>query len=315
MCGVWAVWKRFVIAAVVIAAVWVGAVVTLNFTLFSPGGYVMSYLSALEQGKFGEAAARAGLDAVPPALPDPDKRLESPSIGGSLAVNADDVVVQARYFLDGVPGESLFTLTRLPRTLGLFDRWEFRDAPVSVVSASVLGATEVIINGQTLDEETTMAGVELLYPGRYQVSWSSAWLATDTVELIVENSQPQTVRLVAMPTPELTSRAQMAVDDFLSACATSGVLQPASCPFGVSLTDRVVGDVVWEITKTPRIVLAMRDNGESWRLDALGGEATLTVSVQSLFDGSITEFVEEQMIDVTGTIDQLDTERPRLIVD
>jgi len=312
---VWAVWKRFVITAVVIAAVWVGAVVTLNYTLFSPGGYVMSYLSALEQGKFGEAAARAGLDTVPAALPDAEKRIESPSIGGSLAVNADDVVVQALYFLDGVPGESLFTLTRLPRTLGLFDRWEFRDTPVSVVSASVLGADEVLVNGHTLDEATTMAGVELLYPGRYTVSWSSAWLATDTVELIVETSQPQTVRLVAMPTPELIARATTAVEQFLSDCTTSGVLQPASCPFGVSLTDRVVGDVVWEVTRVPRIVLAMREDELSWRLDALDGEATLTVSLQSLFDGSISEFVETQTIDVTGTIDRLDTERPRLTVD
>lgn len=308
-------WRKFLITAVVIIGLWFGAVLWVNHTVFSPGGYVDSYLSALEQGSFGEAAARAGLEDLPVALPDSDALITEVTIGQSLAVNATDVVVSAEYFLDGIPSVSLFTVSRLPRVVGLFDRWEFAAAPVATVTASVVGADAVTINGVTLSEDTTQAGVDLLYPGRYTVSWASGWLETDTVALSLGSNRGETVRLVALPTLALESRTTDAVNTYLAGCAERAVLQPASCPFGVTLTDRVVGDVVWEITKPPRVVLAMRDDETTWQVSALSGEATLRVSLQSLFDGTVDDYVETQTIDVTGVIEGLGTDRPRFSVD
>ena len=308
-------WKKFLITAVVIIGLWFGAVFWLNYTVFSPGGYVQSYLSALEEGKFGEAAARAGLSELPPALPDPDALLTEVVIGQSLAINDTEVVVSAQYVLDGIPSVSLFTVARLPRVLGLFDRWEFAAAPQAMVSASVQGADDVVINGVTLAEDMTRDGVGLLYPGRYTVSWASAWLEADTVDLALESDRAETIRLFATPTPDLVSRATDAVTTYLTSCQDQEVLQPSGCPFGVTLTDRVVGDVVWEVSTPPRVVLAMRDDETTWQVSALGGEVTLLVSLQSLFDGTIEEYTETQTVDITGVIENLDTDRPRFIVD
>jgi hypothetical protein len=314
---VWAQLKRFVIAAAVMVALWGAAVVVLNLTVFSPGGFVLSYLHALERGAFSEAAARAGLEEMPVVTPDEGRLIVSPTISATLVTSEDEVVIQARYTLDDLPLESLFVLERQPRTLGLFDSWAFQAPPVGALSPSVIGSDRVRVNGVELAEAEVQesGGVAVLYPGHYVVDWDSAWLTTEQVVINVEGPDPKTLRLIALPTNTLTSRAEKAVTDYLADCVEQAVLQPASCPFGVSITDRVVSDVVWEITAEPRVVLAMRDDEATWQLNALGGEATLTVSLQSLFDGTISDFVETQTIDVTGIIDRLDTNRPRLTID
>ena len=315
MWVVWAVWKRFGIAAVLITAVWLVGVFSLNQTLFSPGGYVLSYLDALERGEFGEASVRAGLGDVPTILPRSDALISDPRVTSTFVVNADEVVIQAEYLLDGIPSESLFTLKRLPKTLGLFDRWEFGDAPVGTITATIIGSDTVVLNAVSLPRDVTSAGIDVLFPGRYTLSWSSGWLETDTVELALESSQSQTVQLVAGPSAALVEQATLAVTEYLTSCTSQAVLQPASCPFGVTITDRVRGDVDWEISAKPRVVLAMFDDEKTWQVQALGGEATLTVSLQSLFDGTVSDYVETQTIDVTGIIEGLDTNQPRFIID
>lgn len=313
----WAQLKRFVIAAAVMVALWGAAVVVLNLTVFSPGGFVLSYLHTLERGDFSEAAARAGLEDMPVVAPDHDRLIESPAISATLVTSDNEVVIQTRYTLDGLPLESLFVLERQPRTLGLFDSWAFKERPLGTLSPSVIGSDRVTVNGVELTETEVQAGggIAVLYPGHYVVDWESAWLKTEQVVINVEGPDPKTLRLIALPTNTLTNRAERAVTDYLANCVAQAVLQPASCPFGVSITDRVVGEVVWEITAEPRVVLAMRDDEVTWQLNALGGEATLSVSLQSLFDGTISDFVETQTVDVTGIIDRLDTNRPRLTID
>lgn len=315
MCGVWAVVRRFFIAAVVITALWLVAVFSLNQTVFSPGGFVLGYLTALERGDFGEASARAGLVDLPSVLPRSDAVVSDSRISGTLMANSDEVVIEAEYVLDGIPSQSQFTLKRLPRILGLFDRWEFGDTPVGTIAGTVTGSNDIVINGVVLPRVISAQGVPVLYPGRYTLSWSSGWLETDTVELALENSQRQEVRLLAFPSEAFVEQAKKAVTSYLDSCTSQAVLQPASCPFGVTITDRVVGEVDWKVTEEPEVLIAMLGDEETWQVQALGGEATLEVSLQSLFDGRISEFVETQTIDVTGTVVGLDTDRPRFIVD
>jgi len=315
MCGVWGRVKKFVVTAVVIIAVWIVAVFSLNQTVFSPGGYVLAYLDALERGEFGEASARAGLTELPAVLPHPESLVTDATVAATLIVDSDEVVIRVTYLLDGVASESLFSVTRLPRILGLFDRWEFREAPLGSLSATVLGAKEVVINGVTLPESLTEAGVDVLYPGSYQVSWSSGWLETETVDVAIEGPQTQSVSLVALPTAELRQRVNEAVNTYLTVCINQAVLQPTGCPFGVTITDRVAGDVVWEITSEPRIILALGTDEKTWEVSTEGGDVTLTVSVQSLFDGELSDYVETQQVDITGVLQGLDANRPRFIVD
>ena len=311
----WAVMKTFVATAVVIVALWLVAVFSLNQTIFSPGGFVLGYLQALERGDLGEAIARAGLAEAPLVLPHPDSVVSEPTVVASLATDNDEVLVRATYLLDGIASESLFTVSRLPRVLGLFDRWSFSASPTDQMTVTIRGANEVTINGVTLSETVTAAGIDVLFPGRYTVSWSSGWLETETIDLVLEGPHTEVLGLVAQPTPELSQRVTDAVIGYLTDCTAKAVLQPAGCPFGTTITDRVVGDVVWEITSDPRIQLAMRSDETTWEVSAGNAVVTLTVSVQSLFDGSISPYEENQTVTITGIIRGLDTERPQFIVD
>lgn len=311
----WGDVRNYVIAAVVIIAAWLGGVLALNATLFSPSGVVLGYLESLERGDVGEALARLGLGEVPPVLPNPASTVSAFGVTNTVIVGDDTTVVSVEYLVDGIPAESLFEVTRLPRVLGVFDRWAFADIPTALVTVTVDGGSEVTINGVTLDESATSSGIALLYPGRYEVSWSSGWLATETVDLIIDDDQPHTLRLTATPTDQLRDRVNRGVADYLDTCTSQAVLQPAGCPFGVSITDRVVGDVIWEVTTDPDIQLTIADDDETVIVSALGGEATLTVSLRSLFDGSISDYTETQPIDVTGVIVGLSDNAPQFIVD
>lgn len=311
----WAEVRKYVVAAIVITAAWLGGVLALNATVFSPSGVVIGYLDALERGDIGEALAIVGAVEPPPVLPDLDRTVTDQTVVSTLAIDDVTVVVSVRYVLDGIPSESLFTVTRTPRTLGLFDRWEFQAVPTTPLRVTIDGASAVTINDATFAESETSSGLSLLYPGRYTISWSSGWVETDTTDLVIDNDQALTVRLVAAPTDELRNQVTDAVGSYLTGCTDQAVLQPAGCPFGVSLTDRVVGDVSWEVTTDPVIDLRIADDEETVIVSALGAEATLTVSLQSLFDGSIQEFVESQTVDVTGVVLGLGDNAPQFIVD
>lgn len=315
MCGVWADVRKYGVTAMVIIAAWLGAVLALNATVFSPSGIVTSYLDALERGDIGEALAIIGAEEPPAILPDTDRSVSAHTVGSALALDDDTVIVSVEYLLDGIPSESLFTVKRTPRTFGLFDRWEFSTLPTAPVRITVEGGDQVTINGVTLDESDTSTGLDLLYPGRYTISWSSGWLETQTTDLAIDSDDAHTVRLVASATDEFRDQIAKAVESFLTTCTGQAVLQPAGCPFGISITDRVVGEVTWEVTTDPVLELTIADDEETVVVSALGGEATLTVSLQSLFDGSIREFVETQTIDVTGIVTGLEDNAPQFIVD
>lgn len=311
----WAVLRKYVITAIVVVSAWVVAVLALNNTVFSPANVVTGYLNSLEEGDVGEAMARAGLDEPPSVLPDLSQGVEGAVVTQTLAVDDTTVAVTASYLLGGIPSETVFTLSRLPRTWGLFDRFEFGEFPLGKLRATISGAEAVTINGVTLPEADTARGVDVLYPGRYTLSWSSGWVEADTINVAVENSTTQTVELTAMPSGALIEQAEQAVEAFLDTCTSQAVLQPAGCPFGVSITDRVVGDVVWEVNREAAVILTIADDEETILVDALGGEVTLSVSLQSLFDGAIRDYVEVQTIDVTGRIVGLPDNEPQLIID
>ena len=58
--------------------------------------------------------------------------------------------------------------------------------------------------------------------------------------LTVEPAARVAVTVDSMPTATFVQRVQVKVDDYLQQCTTQPVLQPAGCPFGIEVDDRVV---------------------------------------------------------------------------
>jgi hypothetical protein len=100
------------------------------------------------------------------------------------------------------------------------------------------------------------------------------------------------VTVDALPTDTFVQRVQTKVDEFLSEdCASQPVLQPAGCPFGVELDDRVLSDPVWRIDASPQVTLVP---GEStFEMPPTDGVAHITVELQSLFDGTVYTYEED----------------------
>jgi hypothetical protein len=64
------------------------------------------------------------------------------------------------------------------------------------------------------------------------------------------------------------------------------VLQPTSCPWGITIDDRIEGAPTWSITGYPAVELTPGER--SFEMVATAGQAHIVVDVQSLFDGDIS---------------------------
>jgi hypothetical protein len=110
------------------------------------------------------------------------------------------------------------------------------------------------------------------------------------------------VTVDSMPTATFVERVQVQVNDYLNQCTTQRVLQPAGCPFGIEIDDRVVSEPVWSIVTTPTVTLAP---GEStFEMPPTEGVAHISVEVQSLFDGEFSQLEEDRpfLLSLTASI-------------
>jgi hypothetical protein len=101
------------------------------------------------------------------------------------------------------------------------------------------------------------------------------------------------VTVEALPTEEFVERVQAKVDEYLiDQCATQRVLQPAGCPFGVTVDDRVVTEPVWTIVESPAVTLVPGET--AFEMPPTPGVARVTFEAQSLFDGSLYVFEQDE---------------------
>ena len=76
----WPIVRRFGVIAFGVIALWLLSVLVINLSLGSPARSVQTYLDALEEGNFGLAATKAGIDSVPTVLPEPSGSLTDPAL-------------------------------------------------------------------------------------------------------------------------------------------------------------------------------------------------------------------------------------------
>ena len=80
----------------------------------------------------------------------------------------------------------------------------------------------------------------------------------------------------------------------------------------MSISDRVLGEPQWSILDYPAVELRLSADRASWTMVASEGVAEVSVQVQSLFDGSITEFRSTEEFDVVGIVRGTTTDQPVL---
>jgi len=302
----WAIVRRFGLLALGVVALWLLTVLALNLTLFSATSFVTSYLKALESSDYGLAASHAGLTRAPQILPLASEALENPRIVGTSSLPTGELVIQADYELGDDTHSTVFVVTGGEPILWFFDTWRFSRQPLANLQFAVIGDERVSVNGTDLDvgDLGVPPRTTVLVPGIYSSSLETEW--------VQEVGAPAGVRLVVSPTNALMENTTGALEAYLDGCAAQAVLQPAECPFGVSISDRVVGAVQWTILDYPEIDLRLSADRATWTMVAESGVAEVTVQVQSLFDGSITEFRDTEEFDVVGVVRGTSTDQPVL---
>jgi len=311
----WAIVRRFGLLALGVVALWLLTVLALNLTLFSATSFVTSYLKALESSDYGLAASHAGLTRAPQILPLASEALENPRIVGTSSLPTGELVIQADYELGDDTHSTVFVVTGGEPILWFFDTWRFSRQPLANLQFAVIGDERVSVNGTDLDvgDLGVPPRTTVLVPGIYSSSLETEWVQAEPVlSVMTEVGAPAGVRLVVSPTNALMENTTGALEAYLDGCAAQAVLQPAECPFGVSISDRVVGAVQWTILDYPEIDLRLSADRATWTMVAESGVAEVTVQVQSLFDGSITEFRDTEEFDVVGVVRGTSTDQPVL---
>ncbi len=298
-----------------VIALWVGTLLWLNATVYAPESLVSDYLDALTSGDVATASAVGGLGESPRVAPGPDALPANHEITGIQPTDDNRVLVRATYTLDGARENSVFTLEPRERLWGLFDQWAFSTPPTATIEAAVSGLDTVRVSGVDVGR-TDAASLPVLVPARYSLSARSQWLTSaDYSTTIREPGSVWSVDMDLRPTSALVDEVNSAVDEYLSECALRQVLQPSSCPFGVRVTDRLATLPTWAISKSPALALEPTTDPDTWQMVALGGEATISTTLQSLFDGSLRDYSEVVSFALTGVVTGLDGESPALRID
>ena len=105
-----------------------------------------------------------------------------------------------------------------------------------------------------------------------------------------------------VPTATFVERVQLQVDGYLDQCTAQPVLQPAGCPFGIEIDDKVVGEPVWTMVAYPPVTLTPGET--AFEMPPTEGVAHISVEVQSLFDGDLSQLEEDRpfQLSLTATI-------------
>ncbi|GAA3729845.1 hypothetical protein GCM10022239_03100 [Leifsonia bigeumensis] len=298
--------RHTIVIWTVLLALLIGAfaatVAILNATVFSAGGFVGSYLSALQRHDLREAlttsgvlgSARAESDLlVPEAL----GALDDIHLVSDLDQGAGVHLVTYEFELGGAPGSSAFQVQSTGPRLGFFSTWSFVQSPMAVLRITPLHDPAFTVNGV---EVVSAAGAnnqvayQVLAPGLYVVDHESRYLEADAVPVAVTGPSsvtPVTVDIQA--SADFVEQVQKEVDGFLDDCTTQTVLFPTGCPFGQELSNRVVSTPAWSMARYPEVVIEPGPDPGTWVIPNAQGAAHLTVDVQSLFDGTQSTFDED----------------------
>ena len=287
-----------------------GCVVALNATAFGAGAFVRVYLDAVARGD------AAGALSLPGVTSGNDSRLllTPDALGGLSDIQqVSDVDVGSghhRVTMDWTSplgsGTSTFEVAPVGTRLGLFPRWGFAVSPLATVQLSVQHDPRFTVNGWAT---TTGLAIErpipyaVLVPGGYAFAHSSPYLTAATQNVLVASpGQSVSTAVDVQANDDFAALVQSRIDADLDSCATQQVLFPAGCPFGQQIDNRVSSTPAWKIAGYPKVTIRPGSGYGHWRTLAATGAAHLTVSVTSLFDGSVSTFDQNVAFSISYSI-------------
>lgn len=304
------------LAAGVATLLFAVVVIILNLTVFSPSGFVTTYLQTLGQRDVSDALDMPGVDL--PGQVTKDSAAAALLRPNSLALiddirTTDDVDlgggvhrITASYRLEGAESESQrgvsqFTVTDNGAPFLVFRSWRFSVSPVAMLAVQVANGASATVGTAPLTPQelgadeaafTARAEFPVLVPGLVVLSHKSHYLTGIVVPTLLETpGGTRTATVAAAPNTAFLGAVTTSIHSFLDACATSTSLFPPGCPFSKRISDRIVGTPVWNITAYPPIGILSASDG--WVLTQSGGMAHIKVDVRSLYDGSVTTLDED----------------------
>ncbi|MEQ1737000.1 MAG: hypothetical protein ABL886_11435 [Rhodoglobus sp.] len=303
----------WIVAFALAAAAGGGTVAGLNATVLGPGDFVRVYLDALARGDARSALDLPGVDAA----------------GADDLLLTDDVLTgltEIRQLSDEDLGDGLHRITfawtapagdgttafeveRVGTRLGLFPEWGFAESPVATVALDVQHDPRFTANGvrySTLQDAAGAFDYAVLVPGSYVLGHSSTFLRASEVTVLADEVGADLDAVIDVQAgPAFAEALGTEIHSHLDGCATQQVLFPTGCPFGQTITNRIVSDPEWTIAVYPEVQISPGASYATWIAGPAPGTAHLVVDVQSLFDGSVTTFDEDVVFEVsyTATID------------
>ncbi|WP_353808056.1 hypothetical protein [Agromyces sp. SYSU T00194] len=309
--------------AVLLVVAFVSSVGALNRTVYGSSTFVERYLQAIADDDIAQVMATPGVELTAAELEERglDADVSTAMLrSGVLDHGPEDVriisdvegdedgerVVTASYRIGTTINESTYVLRPLEPLYGVLARWEFAESPLAVTDVTVENGALFQVGSLTLDTRVGKTGDDLaafsqeapyltIAPAAYSFAYDSQLLAAPAVELPVVRGGENEVVLVTAPTDVFVQRVQEEVDGYLSeTCATQQVLQPSGCPFGIVIDDRVLSTPEWSIVEFPVVTLTAGD--DAFEMPRTEGTAHISVEVQSLFDGSVSQLEEDRPI-------------------
>ncbi|GAB3123196.1 hypothetical protein [Glaciibacter psychrotolerans] len=308
----WRAILGIVIIAVLLVVALGATIGSLNRDLYSAGGFVQQYLSAVARADTHGALSLPGVMPTAAELKKAGLPADLPTtlLRGSVLSPLDDIrlvsdterepglhTVSFAFTLDKAPANMDFTVRSTGVFAGVFTSWRFETSPLGVLQVDVAHQSLFTVNGLTLDTRahaapdapatfSNQASYLVFAPNLYEIKHDTALLTAPEQKVPVTSTAVTHVTVDAEPNASFISQVQAEVDKFLDACATQEVLQPSDCPFGIVIDDRIKGVPTWSIADYPPVTLAAGET--DFEMPDTEGQAHIVVDVQSLYDGDLS---------------------------
>ncbi|MFF1876483.1 hypothetical protein [Leifsonia sp. NPDC058230] len=299
--------------AVLLVLAFIAAAGAMQRTFYSASGFVSSYVGALSRHDLAAAMTMPGANPTAaslraqglPAAPsrellrtDVIPRLQDVRVVSDDELGSGEHLVEVRATANGHPVAARFSVRQTGSVLGFLPTWRFAQTPLAVAHVTVQHADTFTIAGHTVEPRaitgepagafTASADYLVFAPGVYELGHTSRYLDAQPAVFTADSpGRVVPVDVVANPNAAFVAQVDKQLHTYLDGCAKQQVLQPAGCPFGVSIDDRVLGLPTWSIAAYPPVAIVAGES--SWTMPPSDGTAHLSVKVQSLFDGTIEQ--------------------------
>ncbi|GAA1346507.1 hypothetical protein [Arthrobacter roseus] len=304
-------WLLALLLAVAVGAL---TIFLVNSRVFGPEQQIRHYFEALKDGSGEEAlgilnapAPKANPSMLDgPALRSAAASIDNLEVGDPEASGGNRVIVPVTYTVDNVEANSSYILENTGTRWLFFDTWTFVAAPLPTMQLSVINQNTATLNGTTVAMPEGQNSFAVFYPGKYESHYTSEYFAAPAQSTVVATRQDKDrIALATRATDKLRDDVGQQVKKFLDECALQKVLQPAGCPFAFDTENRIVGNIKWNITEYPEIVIEPNDG--NWIMRPLSGTALLTTTQQDLFTGQIIPLTIESHFSFTARLDVTDS--------